>query len=805
MIFEPKDVFRKLEFDKILDLLEKEAFTPMAAEQLREVSPMLHFAAIDRSLREVREFKLMLEKNDRFPLAVFPNVLPDLKMLEIDGFTLQAEAFQGIFRVLTMMRDVFKFFAGGAKKEIYPKLYELTQEDPVAGTLQNDPQGLDTLMKAITAVFNDKGEIRPDASPELQRIRRDIQQKFRELDGRFRQIIQELRSKGWLSDSPESFRNGRRVLSVPAEHKRKIRGIIHDESDTGRTAFIEPEAVIEINNDLFELEHDERREIFKILRDLSGTFRPHGPLLAHYAHLLVRLDVVRAKSALALSMKAGMPILKEKPIINVRKGYHPLLYLKNKQSGKKTIPFDVRLHPEQHILVLSGPNAGGKSVAMKSIGLLQIMVQSGLLIPVHELSEFGIFSQIFADIGDQQSLEDDLSTYSSRLQNARVFIQKADPKTLVLIDEMGSGTDPKPGGAIAEAILLQLYRKGVYAVITTHYSNLKVFAFRNPGILNGNMHFDKDTVSPTYELKIGRPGSSYAFEIAQKSGLSRDLISYARNRTGSETAVDDILIELQREKQELEEKLQSVSEKEQSLERLIKTYDGLQQELDVRRKRLKLDQKEHELRITANTNREVDKLIRELKGEKNLERAQEVAAKLRIERTEKAKEVDAVNESVIQSELKSAPLAPTKPLVVGDFVRLRAGGATGQVIEIKGQKVTLSMGGLSITTLLRDVLPAAEPLAQTSSANSSDVQRVADFDAKVDIRGMAKDEAMLVLEKFVDNALLTSASSVQILHGKGTGVLRNVVKQKLREYGGNIVRSYHPEDGGGDGVTVVEF
>lgn len=794
MIFEPKDVFRKLEFDKILDLLEKEAFTPMAAEELRRVAPMTDFAQIDQSLREIREFKLMLEKNDRFPLERFPDIQPDLKMLDIDGFTLQAEAFQGILRVLVMMRDVFKFFAGGAKKEIYPKLYDITRG------LSND----ENLMKSITAVFNEKGEIRPDASPELMRIRRDIQHKIRELDGRFRQIIQECRAKGWLSDSPESFRNGRRVLSVPAEHKRKIRGIIHDESDTGRTAFIEPEAVIEINNDLFDLEHDERREIFRILRDLSETFRPYSPLLRSYSNVLVRFDVIRAKAALALVMRAGMPILKEKPVISVRKGYHPLLYLKNKQTGRKTIPFEVRLNSENHILVLSGPNAGGKSVAMKSIGLLQMMVQSGLLIPVHELSEFGIFTQIFADIGDQQSLDDDLSTYSSRLQNARVFIQKADPKTLVLIDEMGSGTDPKPGGAIAEAILRQLHRKGVYAVITTHYSNLKVFAFRNPGILNGNMHFDKDTLSPTYELRVGRPGSSYAFEIAEKSGLPRDLIGYARNRTGSETAVDDILIELQREKQELEEKLSAVKEKEQSLERLIKTYDSLQQELDVKRKRLKLDQKEHELRISANTNREVDKLIRELKGEKNLEKAQEVAAKLRVERTEKVREVNEVNEEVVKLEQKSASTA-IRPILVGEFVRLRAGGATGQVEEIKGQKATVQMGGLRITAHLRDLIPAAEPLAQTSSANASDVQRVASFDAKVDIRGMAKDEALQVLEKFVDNALLTSANTIQILHGKGTGVLRNVVKQKLREYGGNIARAYHPEDGGGDGVTMVDL
>ncbi len=796
MNFEPKDVFRKLEFDKVLDLLEKEALTPMASQVLRDIAPVTDFQEIDRSLREAREYKLILEKNDRFPLESFPDIRTELKMLEKEGYTLQAESFQGILRILLLIRDVLKFFAAGPKKEIYPKLYDIAR--PLTYN--------EGLVKSITAVFDEKGELRPDASPELMRIRRETQQKIRELDGRFRQIIQEYRAKGWLSDTPESFRNHRRVLSVPAEHKRKIRGIIHDESDTGRTAFIEPEGVIEINNDLFDLEQEERREIFRILRDLSDTIRPYSALISSYLETLIRFDVIHAKARLAMAMRAGMPVLHEKPLIGIKKGYHPLLYLKNKPLGRKTVPSELKLNSENHILILSGPNAGGKSVAMKSVGLLQLMVQSGLLVPVNELSEFGIFKQIFADIGDQQSLDDDLSTYSSRLQNARVFLQKATPHTLVLIDEMGSGTDPKPGGAIAEAILRQLHRKGVFAVITTHYSNLKVFAFRNPGILNGNMHFDKDTLSPTYELKVGRPGSSYAFEIAEKSGLSKDIIGYARNRTGPETAVDDILIELQREKQELEEKLKSVSEREQSLERLIKTYDGMHQDMEVKRKRLKLEQKEFELRQSANTSREVDKLIRQLKEEKNLERAQAISSNLRMERSEKARQVDEVNAEVVQLEERNAPSASGKPMAAGDFVRLRAGGATGRIDEVKGQKATILMGGIRVTANLRDLTPAVEPIKQVSHVTATDLQHTATFDSKIDLRGMSKEEAMQVLEKFVDSALMSNATSLRILHGKGDGILRKVVRQKLREYGGNISNIYHPEqDGGGDGVTIVEL
>jgi DNA mismatch repair protein MutS2 len=794
MIFEPHDVFKKLEFDKVLDLLEKEAMTPMAAERIRSLAPSTSFPEIDTWLREVREFKLTLEKNDRFPLETYSNILPDLRLLAIAEYTLPAEAFQNILRILSVVRDVFRFFSS-VKKEIYPKLYDTIRH------LTFDEE----LIRAIMAVLDEKGEVRADASPDLVRIRREMQHKMRELDQRFRQIIQEYRTKGWLSDTPESFRNGRRVLSVPAEHKRKIRGIIHDESDTGRTVFIEPEPVIDINNDIFDLEGEERREIFRILKKLSETIRPYGPLIGQYQATLVGLEVIQAKARLAMAMRAGMPVLKEKPLIGIRKGYHPLLFLKNKAVGRKTVPFELRLHAENHILVLSGPNAGGKSVAMKSVGLLQLMVQSGLLIPAHELSEFGIFERIFADIGDQQSLDDDLSTYSSRLQNAKVFLEKATPKTLVLIDEMGSGTDPKPGGAIAESVLQGLYRKGVFAVVTTHYSNLKVFAFRNEGILNGNMHFDKDTLSPTYELKVGRPGSSYAFEIAAKSGLPKAIIDHARKRTGSETAVDDILIELQREKQELEESLRTVQEKEQSLERLIKTYDSLHHDLEVKRKRLKLDQKEFELRLSANTSREVDKLVRQLKEEKNLERVQQVAQQLKQDRTEKARQVDDINADVLKLEEKNSTVA-VRPFQVGDYARLRAGGATGRIETLKGGKAQLSMGGITVTVHTRDLLPVAPPIQQAPSATGTDLQQAAAFESKIDIRGMAPDEALMVLEKFVDNALMSNAAALRILHGKGVGVLRKIVKGKMREYGGNIARVYHPEpEQGGDGVTIVEL
>ncbi|MFN4079290.1 MAG: endonuclease MutS2 [Saprospiraceae bacterium] len=793
---EPADCLLKLEYDKIIHLLVKEAMTPMAAQRLEALYPRADHAWIELRLREVRDYKLALEKNDRLPMRPFADLSEDLRMLRLEGFTLSPEAFQNILSVLYQIRDWIKFFAAGVKKEIYVQIYALLSQ------IHLD----ESLIQAINAVFDEKGELRPDASPELIRIRRDMQAKMRELDARFRQVINEYRQKGWLADSPESFRNNRRVLAVPAEHKRKIRGIIHDESDTGRTAFIEPDGIIEINNDIFDLENEEKREIFRILRNLSDAIRPFAEPLAGYQEILTHLDVIQAQARLAVSMRANIPQIKKMPAIAIRKGYHPLLYLKNKSLGRRTVPFDLRLTPEDHILILSGPNAGGKSVAMKSVGLLQLMLQSGLPVPVHEQSEFGIFTQFFADIGDQQSLDDDLSTYSSRLRNAKIFLEKATPQTLVLIDEMGSGTDPKPGGAIAEAVLRGLHRKGVFAVVTTHYSNLKVFAFRNSGLLNAHMHFDKDALAPTYELRVGKPGSSYAFEIAAKSGLKRDIIEYARKRAGSETAVDDILVELQREKQELEQTLNELREKEQNLDRLIKSYDSMHADLERKRKQLKLDQREFELRQTAQASREIEKLIKQLKQEKNLEAAQKASEQLREQRVEQAQKVDMANAELVKFEEEAAPSASARPLIPGDHVRLRSGGAIGKIQEIKGDKAKVIMGELTLSVALRDLIHAVAPTTYAQPAPSVNIEKAAQFENKIDLRGLSRIEALDALEKFVDNAMLSNAVNLRILHGKGDGVLRQMVRQKLKEYGRNIARIYHPEPrDGGDGVTVVEL
>lgn len=792
MELEPRDLYEKLEFDKVLELVEKQCLGDLGRLAVQRLRPHTDLNYVEKLLQEVKEFKVCIDNNDKFPVSQYQDISEDLKLLEIEDYVLAEEAFKRVNTILLLVRDIFRFFNTG-RQAAYKYLYGIIR------ALSFD----ESLTQAIEKVIDAEGNIKPDASPQLLRIRRDIISKQRELDKRFRVLITEYRNKGWLSENVESFRNGRRVLSVPSEHKRKIRGIIHDESTTGKTAFIEPEAIIDINNDIFDLETEERREIYRILKELSATVRPYVPSIRLYQDVLVAFDVIQAKARLAVQMDAYLPVLSDKPRLGIIRGFHPLLYIKNKALGKVTVPFNLTLLHDNRILVLSGPNAGGKSVTMKSVGLLQLMLQAGLLVSVDPNSEMGIFKRLFADIGDQQSLEDDLSTYSSRLANARVFLEKADNHSLILIDEFGSGTDPKIGGAIAEAILKELNHKHAYGVITTHYSNLKIYAFKNKGLVNGCMLFNKESLSPTYELKVGRPGSSYAFEIAQKSGLGKNVLSYARQRIGkNEGAVDELLIDLQREKQEVEERLHELKAKQDALEKLIRNYDQMHLDLEFRRKKLKLETKEQALQATAQTNKELEHLIKEIREQMNLEKAKEVAAQVKEERKQLVEEVVSLKEDIYYEPVKTKQT----DIKTGDFVKLKTGGATGKVEAIKKDKAIVLIGDMRMTIQLRDLQHALSPLdKQHTRSIQTDIEQAASFSPKIDIRGMRLEEALKVIEVFVDQALMAGTSNLRILHGKGNGVLRKAVRQKLREYTAPMQISHPEAELGGDGVTLVEI
>ncbi|MEM8585039.1 MAG: endonuclease MutS2 [Bacteroidota bacterium] len=784
----PQDTLQSLEFNKLLDLFREACQGKLARDSVGELPLLTDATIIERKLDEVAEFKQGAADRNMLRIQAYEDIAEDLRQLAVDGFVLAEVGLQRINGTLLQAKEIFHFFSG-TNKQNYPSLFDLVRPHNF------NPE----LVKEISRVIDEEGQIKPDASPELGRIRRLTGSKQREMDRVFKQVIEKYRRQGWLTDNVESFRNGRRVLSVPSEHKRKVRGIIHDESSTGRTAFIEPEAVIEINNDIFDLQQEEKREIYRILRDLSAVLRPYVQDLAIYSELLVVFDLIQAKASLAKRLKAERPKILPQPHLGIKEGRHPLLYLKNKQLGKKTVPFDLRLFGANRILVLSGPNAGGKSISMKSVGLLQLMLQTGMLVPVDAESEMGVFTSLFTDIGDQQSLEDDLSTYSSRLENARRFLAEADEGTLLLIDEFGSGTDPKIGGAIAEAVLDGLNRKRVFAVITTHYGNLKMYAYKTKGIVNGGMNFDKDSLSPTYELNIGRPGSSYAFEIATKSGLPNKVLHYARKRAGkNERAVDQLLIDLQREKQEVEEQLDQLKTKQQTLNRLTHTYEQLHRDMEVRRKRLKLEAKEQALQEAAQQNKEMERLVRELREEKNLEKAKEKAARLRAEREKLNKQASQLREDIYYGNDTKA-----EPIEVGQTVRLRTGGATGVVESVDKKKAIVQVGDLRMTIKLRDLERAKDQL-ETNTVRSvrSQVDTLANQPRKLDVRGMRFEEVLATTEAFLDQALLANLDKVEIVHGKGSGALRRAVHQKLKEFN-SVSVSHPPRELGGDGVTIV--
>lgn len=791
MIYEPSDFLVRLEFDKIIELIARNCFGNLGVEQAHLIAPEQNLELIEIKLNEVAEFLRGIQHADVLNLSQYEDIRDDLKMLAIEDYVLPEDGFKRISRQLSSMATIYRYFIS-ERTQVYPNLYNIIR------SLHFDF----AISKEIDKVLDSEGNIRPDASPELGRIRRSIQFKVKELDKVFRHIIQDYRNKGWLTDNLEGYRNGRRVLSVPSEHKRKIRGIIHDESATGRTTFIEPEGVIDINNDIFDLEQEERKEIYRILKNLSAFLRPYATGFKVFQDVLIQFDLIQAKARLSQKLNAQRPIIKDLPSIKIIKGRHPLLLLKNGVLGKSTIPFSLNLGEKNRILVLSGPNAGGKSITMKSLGLLQIMVQSGLLVPTDPLSEFGIFNEFFADIGDQQSIEDDLSTYSSRLINMNTFIRHSGKRSLLLIDEFGSGTDPQFGGSIAEAILKELNEKKVVGVITTHYSNLKIFAYNSEGIINGCMAYDMENLTPTYHFIEGKPGSSYAFEIAQKSGLPEHVIKYAQSRTRkNEKEVDELLVDLQKEKQTVRESLLELKEKQDLLDKLVRGYESMQKDYEFRRKRFKLEQKQQELQDTGNVNKEVERLIKEIKEEKNIEKARELAIKLREERAKKMLEVNQLKEEIYYG---SNAEGKSNILNAGDYVRLRSGGAVGLLIAMEKDKATVLMGDLKLLIDIRDLEKGPEPLdKKLKSLNFDTIKQVAGFENKLDIRGMRMQEALQVVETYIDSALMNSASQIEIIHGKGDGILRKAVRKKLKEYRVEMEISHPDPKLGGDGVTLV--
>lgn len=791
----PKDILQKLEFDKIQELLVKHCLSDLGKSHVHNMKMLVKVDVIESLLLQVKDFKqLELFEEQKFPTDNYIPLHEELKYLAVKNSVLKEEQFTKLLKVLVSISEIVRYFAEEKmeRREKYPHLFAMLAELSISKPLLN----------AIKNILDKNGKVRTDASKELTQIRRAISRCYRDLDRKFNALLAEYKKIGWLTDSEESIRGGRRVFAVKAENKRKIKGIIHDESNTGSISYIEPEATLQLNNEIVELQLAEKREIYRILRDLTNEIRPHVDTIKGYQKIMGLLDFVRAKALLAIDINAAMPQIANDRTVEIFNARHPLLLLKNKALKKKVVPLSFNLSIAERILVVSGPNAGGKSVMLKTAGLIQLMLQMGMLVPCNDNSIMSIFHNIFIDMGDEQSIENDLSTYSSRLKNMRYFTENANGKTLILIDEFGSGTDPALGGPIAEAILEHLTRKFCYGIITTHYSNIKVYASQTAGIANGCMTFDHKNLSPKYKLEIGKPGSSFAFELAEKSGLNEKIINRAKNLVDSDyKEFDELLTTLQREKQDVNNREGKVTKMEAQYKQLIAEYEQKQAALEKNTKKIMLEAKQEAQAELAEANRRFENIVREWnenKGEKK------IIKKIKAEIEQDIKEVKQNVE-----ELKDAVYyrPSDKKISVGAYVRLRNGREVGEVMEIRKNNAIVRFDLLKTNVKIKELVVVEKIAPKQTQARVqtrfNDLQARSEFQNNIDIRGMRRQEALKEVENLIDRALMYNVDEVKIIHGIGDGILRRSIRSTLRGY--RSVKSINDEDPqyGGAGVSIV--
>jgi DNA mismatch repair protein MutS2 len=785
MIF-PDSLEGKLGVDLIRQRLKTFCLSTAGAEWVDRMRFSTETEFIKILLRQNLEFKQILEKGESFPSQHFFHGEDWLKRISLEGNYLEADEFLKLSQALETILACRNFLI--KSKELYPQLYKLSE--PVTITAQ--------VPQSITARIDDKAVVKDSASAELGRIRkklREEQNKLRKLtDQLFRYAVEQK----WVPEGAlPTIREGRLVLPIQAEHKRKLKGFILDESATGQTVFMEPAEMLETNNELRDLEHAEKREVIKVLKELTDVLREELPALRQSFQFLAQVDFIRAKAKFALEINADLPVIENKPGITWYNAKHPLLYLSLK-GKREIVPLNIELDPVNRLLLVSGPNAGGKSVCLKTVGLLQYMVQCGLLIPVSDRSRVGIFQDIFLDIGDQQSIENDLSTYSSHLRNMGVFIQSASDRSLVLMDELGSGTDPNFGGAIAQAVLEALLKKRVWGVATTHYYNLKLFAGQRQGITNAAMRFDDRNLVPLYILDIGKPGSSFALEIAKKTGLPQQTLEDAEKLVGKDLAGFETMVRsLERERQELSEKLRRMERQESELKQSLAKYQSLSSELESRKKEIIVKAKEEAAELLKTTNREIEKTIRHIR-ENKAERKETVKVR---------KNLESLSQRVVHRQTEKK-VKSDEPIKEGDRVRIVGQQGSGTVLAIKGKTASVQFGELMTmvnTGKLEKALAGIEKETSpsTSARGINIYEKQAQFSSTLDVRGKRVDEVVSVLDQFMDTAILLGQGEVRILHGKGEGVLRKVIREQLKKFKQVASVSDEHIERGGDGITVV--
>ena len=825
--FYPDNFESKIGFDRIREILQEKCLSNMGLEWVDNMQFQNDFENISAQLGETDEFCRIVREFDSFPSSHFYDLREALQKIRIEGRFLEPSELFDLKRSLESVRAIV-FFFNKQEEDVFPLLKKKTA----------NVQVFPYIYDRIDSILNKFGKIRDNATSELAQIRRDILTRQANMTKRLHAILKQAQKDGLVEeDATVSIRDGRAVIPISAGNKRKLKGIIYDESSTGKTSYVEPNEIVEMNNEIRELEYAERREIVKILTNFSNDIRPYLDDLFYSYDFLGEIDFIRSKALLAIEFNAIKPEFAASPVIDWMQAIHPLLMKTLKREKRKIVPLNIRLTAEKHILLISGPNAGGKSVCLKTVGLLQHMLQCGLLIPLSEGSRTGIFSQIFIDIGDEQSLENDLSTYSSHLLNMKHFVKNSDENTLILIDEFGTGTEPMLGGAIAESILDKLNQMRTFGVITTHYTNLKHFASAAEGIENGAMLYDSQNMNPLFQLEIGKPGSSFAFEIARKIGLPEDILEKATEKIGKDHIdFDRNLRQINRDKRYWESKREKIRKVEKILDEMAASYETELKETQKQRKEIMRKAKEEAEQLLFGVNKRIENTIHEIKkeqAEKEKTRlARENLVHLKNEIVEKTSAEDKTIDQKIkklhdrEKERNERRQEKPKPLILeeipeennelkpGDKVRIAGQNTVGDLIEINKKNAVIAFGQL-ITSLPIDQIERlskndAKRAGKNRGAGKSRLisnlsEKRLTFKSEIDIRGKRAEEAISIIQEFIDEAIMFEVSQLRVLHGKGNGILKETIRSYLKSE--PMVRSYKDEhvDFGGAGITVINL
>ncbi|MFY0690188.1 MAG: endonuclease MutS2 [Cyclobacteriaceae bacterium] len=788
----PEHIEIKLEVEGIRQVIKSYCQSEKGASLVDEALPIDDFEQLQELHGQTKDAMAIASGGVNRPLTGFVDVAPFLSKIKTPGLFLDPSELRNLCRGLEVLYDWTQFIK--KNKDEYPNLVKLT-----FGFIADT-----TIVDLINHVIDAKGEVRDQASEELAEVRSSIRRAEGKVRKSIRNILDDVKKNKYTDEDTEvTIREGRLVIPIKAEHKRHIAGFVHDESSTGQTVFMEPTQVLELNNQVRELKYQERREIQRILLAVSDQIRMHQDELRFGGEFLVRMDFIYAKALFAAAYEANIPQMTSTPGIKLINAFHPLLFQLHRDQGKPVVPLTLELtHDKHRMLVISGPNAGGKSVALKTTGLLQYLFQCGFPVTTDELSEFGIFKHIYIDIGDSQSLENDLSTYSSRLTAMKYFGKFADKKTLVLIDEFGTGTEPQFGGAIAEAMLDRLAFLKSFGVITTHYANIKKYAEHAKGMINGAMRYDTTKLEPLFHLEVGKPGSSFAFEIAKKIGLHPSMIKYAEKMIGSSHLdYDRLLTELESDKNKYEKLVRQQQKKEDELSSLRDDYEAVKKMLDHDKKRIIKEAKDEARRIVDGANQKVEKAIRDIK-ESQADKAKAKAVRA---------DIDKMRTGLKKDDLKQTEVVKRKvsdeQLEVGDKVKVDDQETVGEVIAVQNKQAQVSFGLLKsfvdIKRLQKVSNRQAKKEAKKKIGGISIIDKANSFTSELDLRGKRAEEALPLVDRFIDDALLTGASELRILHGKGHGILRDIIRNHLRDESHISTMSDEHIDRGGSGITLV--